>query len=172
MVDLEQLFLEYYDKVFIYIARRINNVHDAEEVTAEIFMKAFAYPFDPRTDKFSAYIYTIAVNVLKEYNHATGMQKRSTIEPEKDLGDINDTLGDLIQSEEYDVLNQAMASLSEKEYEVLYHRYYLEESFSTIGAKLGLKEVYTRKIHQRALGALNAYIDKSHVFDTPTRKQA
>ena len=152
----EQLFDEYYDRIFVYILFRVKNPHDAEDLTADVFMKAFAAPHNPEIAKFSTYVYAIAANVLKNYYRSTAKIRSvfSSEEPDGGFTVEADALDDLITSEEYEGLKQALAALPERQYEVVYRRYYLEQPFKEIGAALGISEDYSKKIHKRALEKL------------------
>jgi DNA-directed RNA polymerase specialized sigma subunit len=44
--------------------------------------------------------------------------------------------------------------LPERQYEVVYRRYYLEQPFREIGEALGISEDNSKKIHRRALEKL------------------
>jgi RNA polymerase sigma-70 factor (ECF subfamily) len=166
-MGFEQLFDEYYDKIFVYINRRINNAYDAEDLTADVFVKAFANPYDPKLSKFSTYIYTIAANALKNYYRSEKNRNRFAYELDEGLPDITDILGGITQNEEYVSLKRALADLPQKQYDVIYHRYFLEESFAKIGTVLDITEVNARKIHQRALNALSGELKK--VFEEVSR---
>jgi len=152
----ERLYDEYYDKIYVYLYRRVNNQHTAEDLTANVFLKAFANPYNPRLAKFSTYIYTIASNVLK--NHYRAISKSNGNISYEDIdGSFSgqtDIAGDLITREEYAQLGAVLAELPERQYAVIYRRYYLEQSFKEIGEDLGVTDTYARKIHERALDAL------------------
>jgi len=152
----ERLFEEYYDKVFVYIARRVNNQSDAEDLTSDVFLKAFAHPYDPRLAKFSTYIYTIAANALKNYYRFAAKRGNMMIlgEADENLSDETDLLGGLITGEEYAELKAALTQLPERQYEVVYRRYYLDESFKKIGAALNTSEPNARKLHFEAIKKL------------------
>ena len=152
----EQLFDEYYDRVFVYIFFRVKNPQDAEDLTAEVFLKAFVNPHNPEIAGFSTYVYAIAANVLKNYYRSTARTRNvfSGEEPGDRFSIVKDALGDLITREEYDGLKKALAALPERQYEVVYRRYYLEQPFREIGAALGISEDNSKKIHKRALEKL------------------
>ena len=146
--NMERLYDEYYDKVYVYIARRVNNRHDAEDLTADVFLKAFANPYNPQIAKFSTYIYTIASNVLKNFYRLSA--NRNIViggDPDDEPPDEIDILGDIITGEEYEELKAALAALHERQYEAVYRRYYLDESFKEIGAAMRVSETNARQLH-------------------------
>ena len=158
--NFERLYDEYYDKIYVYIARRVNNRHDAQDLTADVFLKAFANPYNPQLAQFSAYIYTIASNALKNYYRtAANRAAVSAGELDGDLPDGTDILGDLITGEEYEKLKDALAELPERQYEAVYRRYYLDESFKEIGAAMRVSESNARKLHFVAIKKLKKLLN-------------
>ena len=172
--SFEQLYDEYYDKIYVYIFLRVNNHHDAQDLTADVFLKAFATPYNPNLAKFSTYIYTIAGNVLKNHYRASSKAKEvfAFEEYDENIQDETDILKDLISREEHEELARALATLFERQYEVVYRRYYLEQPFKEIGAALGISEDAAKKLHKRALEALKNILQKERPFSqTSVHKQ-
>ena len=161
-MDFERLYDEYYDKIYVYIARRVNDSHAAEDLTSDVFFKAFANPYNPALAKFSTYIFTIAANTLK--NHYRAAFKIHREELDESFPNGTDLLGDLITCEEYAGLQKALADLPERQYEAVYRRYYLEQPFKTIGAALGVSEDGAKKLHKRALENLKIFLGNSVPF--------
>jgi RNA polymerase sigma-70 factor (ECF subfamily) len=154
---------EYYDKVYVYIYRRVNNPHDAEDLTADVFEKALANPYDPRIARFSTYIYTIAANVLKNHYRSAAVRKIIVPgEPEEDLPYDADLPGGLVTREEYDKLKEAVAGLPPRHYEVVYRRYFLDESYKDIAAALDITETNARKLHFTAVRQLKKILDRGN----------
>lgn len=157
----EKLFEQYYNSVYVYICRRINNVHDAEDLTSDVFLKAYSNPYNSSLAKFSTYIFTIAANTIKNY-YRDSSKKRSFLEsdePDEHLSDDLDIIGDLLKKEECSKLLKALTVLPDKQYNVLYRRYYLNMSFKEIAVDLGITENYASKIHNRALEKLKSFLE-------------
>ena len=161
-MEFERLFNEYYDKIYVYIVRRVNDSHAAEDLTSDVFLKAFANQYNPALAKFSTYIFTIAANTLK--NHYRAALKINREELDEAFPDGTDLLGDLITREEYAGLRKALAALPERQYEAVYRRYYLDRSFKEIGAALGVSEDGAKKLHRRALDSLKKILESSVPF--------
>jgi RNA polymerase sigma-70 factor (ECF subfamily) len=159
--SFERLYDEYYDKVYSYIARRVNNQHDAEDLTAEVFFKAFSNPFDPQIARFSTYVFAIATNTLKNrYRSAAKFIALHSSGPDVELTDDVDALGDLITHEEYRDLASTLAALPDRQYEAVYRRYYLDESFKEIGVAMGVSETNARQLHFQAITKLRECFKK------------
>jgi len=152
-VDFEDLFEEYYDKIYIYIFRRVSSSHDAEDLTADVFIKVFECRLKPLN--IGAYLYATAANTVKNHYRRAAIRKNVVLrEPEHELPDDTDILGDVITFEECAKLQDALTVLPKRDYDVVYHRYYLDESYKEIGEALGITEPGARKIHERALKKL------------------
>ncbi len=149
----EALYDEYYDKVYIYIARRIRDRRGAEDLTADVFLKAFAKPYEPQLAAFSTYIFTIAGNILKNY-YRDAAKRNTAASDALDLPDGSNLLDDLITREEYGELRTALTELPEHQYDVLYRRYYLDEKYKEIGLALGISENNARQLHFEAVKKL------------------
>ena len=160
-MDFEKLFDEYYDKIYVYIFRRVNNSPDAEDLTADVFMKAFAHPYDPKLARFSTYIYTIAMNVLKNYYRRAAKTNVIFFPSELDGGlpSETDLLGGLITREEYAELKNVLSLLPERQYDVVYRRYYLDQSFKEISVAMGVSETNAWRIHTDAIKKLKKLLE-------------
>ena len=157
--QFEALYDEYYDKVFVYIARRVLHFGNAEDLTAEVFFKAFANPYDPRLASFSTYVFTIARNALKNYYRSAAVrQTQAADQASFDLPDDTDLLNELVTQEEYAALQAALTELPERQYDAVYRRYYLEESFRDIGQAMGISENNARQLHFEAVKKLRKYL--------------
>jgi RNA polymerase sigma factor (sigma-70 family) len=64
----------------------------------------------------------------------------------------------LITREEYAGLKTALSMLPERQYEVIYRRYYLEQPYKEIGAAMNVSEDGAKKLHKRALENLKKLI--------------
>lgn len=157
----EALYDEYYDKVYVYIARRVRNRQDAEDLAADVFYKVFTKPYDPNRARFSSYVFTIAANTLKNYYRDSS---RYAIPSEDEFlfehSDGSDFLADLITKDEYFELSCLLANLSERHYDAIYRRYYLDESYREIAEALGITENNARQIHFEALKKLRVALQR------------
>jgi DNA-directed RNA polymerase specialized sigma24 family protein len=75
---------------------------------------------------------------MKNYYRFAENRNRFSDELDEGLPDITDILGDITKNEEYIALKKALADLPQMQYDVIYRRYYLEESFAKIGTVLDI----------------------------------
>lgn len=160
--SFEALYDEYYDKVYVYLARRVRSRQDAEDLAAEVFFKVFAKPYDPERARFSSYVFTIAANMLKNYYRDTA---KCAIPSEDTLlfeqSDGSDLLSDLITKDEYLELSRLLTTLSQRHYDVIYRRYFLDESYREIAEALEVTENNARQIHFEAVKKLRVALQQS-----------
>lgn len=63
-----ELYEHFFDSIFKYIYRRVSDLHTAEDLTEEVFMKAFqSIGSLSKPELFVSWIYTIARNKLTDY---------------------------------------------------------------------------------------------------------
>lgn len=74
----EQIYEEYFDKIYRYIVVRVGNQADAEDLTEEVFLKALESigSFEWRGISIAAWLFRIAHNVVVD--HLRRMSKRQT----------------------------------------------------------------------------------------------
>lgn len=88
----EELYQRYKRPILNYIYRFIGNFAQAEELTQEVFVRAYIniHRFEPRT-KFSSWLYRIAANLSKNFiRHAQYEKKLLPIKKESYAGDEED----------------------------------------------------------------------------------
>ena len=159
--SFEQLYDEYYHKIFVYINCRVHNRPISEDLCADVFLKAFERPYRPELASFSTYVFTIAANVLKNYYRSQAHKNAhdSSTPPDENLPDESDILADIVKGEEYTALKAALATLPPRRYEVVYRRYFLDLSFKEIGQAMDMSEGSARKLHFDAIKNLRNIIE-------------
>ncbi|MCD7867228.1 MAG: sigma-70 family RNA polymerase sigma factor [Clostridiales bacterium] len=67
--DRENLYIEYHPKVQAYIGSRVKNVHDAEDLVSQVFLKVYhnLESFDSRKASVSTWIYKITRNTVTDF---------------------------------------------------------------------------------------------------------
>lgn len=158
LISAEQLYSEYYKKVFGYAYQRLGNRNDAEDLAADVFAKAVEKldRFDPERGSYSTWIFTITKNmVISRYR-----KHRDTEDIEKlAITDDRDAPLDIaISKESSAILVDGLKQMAERDRDIIIARYYGERSFKEIGDMLGMTEANTRVAHGRALKKLKILI--------------
>lgn len=146
--SLYKHFLDKYgQQVFILVVRIISNQEDAEELTQDIFLKAFRHLSSFKADSsFSTWIYRIA------YNTAISATRKKTVETftmdyESIANISNQQINDTLNDEGEDQirkLNCAINKLNSDEKVLIMLFYQEEKSMNEIAQILGLTESNTK----------------------------
>jgi RNA polymerase sigma-70 factor (ECF subfamily) len=151
----------YFALVYAYVARRVRNRDEAEDLTAEVFRKALASlsRFKWRGAPFVAWLFRIASNMiadrskrvakevsLDESGGSAPVSKGADTSQQKDLED----------SERRALLFQLVDELAEDQRRVLVMRFAEEKSIREIAGAIGRSEGAVKQLQFRALENLRA----------------
>ncbi|MFZ2282429.1 MAG: RNA polymerase sigma factor [Lutibacter sp.] len=128
--DYAFLVEKYKHMVFTLTIRIVKNREEAEEVSQDVFVKAYKNLNNFKGEsKFSTWIYKIAyyasLDVLKRNKRQISSENIDVIK-ERDLGNTDDSLKHLYDKERKQIINDALLKLSEDE-RVIITLYYFEE---------------------------------------------
>ncbi|MEL6307150.1 MAG: sigma-70 family RNA polymerase sigma factor [Chloroflexota bacterium] len=145
-VAFQTLYRAYFERVFGYIAYRVGRRQDAEDITADVFMRVLrkVHTFEYRgAGSFAAWIFQIARNQVAQFYRYADRQPDSLIP----LDALPHMQGDnllpdeaLMRKETFARLQGAIASLSERRQEVVTLRFYGGLSNQEIAHVLDLDE--------------------------------
>jgi RNA polymerase sigma-70 factor, ECF subfamily len=154
------LYDRYIQRLYHYFYHRTNNVHDAEDLTAQTFLAALeALPHYRRDGYFAAWLFTIARNKVVDYYRRT---------PKVPLNESmappfqSDLAGEAETSQQRGILLSAIRSLKEDEQELIRLRYVAELSFAEIAKALHKSEGATKKMLYRLLARLKSQMEAGH----------
>ncbi len=155
------LYEQYVKRVFSYVYSRIGNVHDAEDVTAQTFLAAFeSFGKFRQAGHFAPWLFMIARNksmdLFRKTHNATAMDDVDEIAQEEDV------LGNLIHSEQAEVLSKLIQALPEYERELLRLRFLAEMSFPQMARFLKRNEAAVKKSLYRLLARLQSQVEVSN----------
>lgn len=131
--DFERLWAEHAERLFAFLVYRTGDRSLAEDVLADAFEQAYRARarFDRRKASERTWLYTIALNRLRDLQRRRGAEARAYERALAGVASGQDDAGlDAVESR--DVVVRAMAVLSDEEREALSLRY---------GAELSLKEI-------------------------------
>jgi len=152
-----RLYENYYPKVKGYFLARVNDEKKAEDLAAKVFEKALAAlpGFHWQGVPFSAWLFTIARNTLFDTYRAERGKYRVSIEDLPHL-ETRDAGPEEIatQGENYEILEEALFSLPEREKEIVYMKFYEGCTNRAIAKYTGLSETNVGTILYRTLRKL------------------
>ncbi|HTM68855.1 MAG TPA: RNA polymerase sigma factor [Candidatus Binatia bacterium] len=149
------LYDAYVRKIYDYVYYRTHHRETAEDLTADVFLKAYRAigSFDPRKGSFSAWIYRIARN--RVIDHSRSKRDSEDIEDVWDLlrsGD--DPARDAETAERLRQAERHIAALPAGQREVLLLRAWDGLSYAEIAETLGKSEAACKMSFSRAVSAL------------------
>lgn len=149
-INLDELYTEYYQKVFSYIYSRIQNYYEAQDISEDVFVKVVNKidSFDESKSSISTWIFNITKNTLIDY-----YRKRHD---DYELLDNYDYLQEEpeISKTELTDLSLALEKLDEEERTIIVLRYYDGYSLKEIAKKMSLSYGITKLRHNKALDDL------------------
>jgi RNA polymerase sigma-70 factor (ECF subfamily) len=157
------LYERYLDLIFRYVFYRVANREEAEDLTEQVFIKAWESLPHPDREKpirhFKAWIYRIAHNMIVDhhrtkkewlaFNDKTVIGKATNENPESIVA----------IHQENQVLAKAIAGLEPQMQQVLIHRFINGYSHAETADLIGLKENHVRVIQYRALKNLRQILN-------------
>lgn len=152
-----QLYDRYVQRLYHYCYHRTNNVHDAEDLTAQTFLAALeALPHYRQDGHFAAWLFTIARNKVVDYYRRTPNLPLddSTAQPF-----LSDLAGEAEISQQKEGLLRALRALTEEEQELIRLRYAAELPFAEIARSLRKSEDSVKKMMYRLLARLKSQVE-------------
>lgn len=162
----DELMKRYKSKIFAYLLRSVRNYEDAEDITIEVFFKAYRALGDwqPKA-KFSTWLYKIAANLAIDYHRAKARHPVYALDDEEnpeakliatDL--VSNPVKQLEEKERGRIIRQAVDQLSPKQKAVFLLTRYEGFQLKEVGETLGMAEG-TVKIHlHRAIKRLQTLL--------------
>lgn len=158
-IDLakENIYRDYHSKVLGYIRSKINNLQDAEDLAADVFVKVYEKydSFDDTKASVSTWIFTITRNAVIDYFRTS-----------KDYDEVPETIAadtsvedEVCNNDMLDSLAKALRNLEERERDIIVMRYYEGVSLKDIADKMGISYAYVRVLQNKALQALREYLE-------------
>jgi RNA polymerase sigma-70 factor (ECF subfamily) len=150
------IYNRYIDRIYRYICTQVHNIHDAEDLTAQVFMSAWeALPNYEERGLFSAWIFGIARNKVRAFHRKQRgnlpldqIHEQPTNNPDPFARiETNESLTDLME---------IIANLTNEQQELLSLRFGGGLNYRQIGAVVGKSEAAIKMQLSRLLNRLRA----------------
>ena len=152
------LYENYFELVYAYVARRARDRSNAEDLTSEVFHKALANlsRFQWTGAPFAAWLFRIASNLIAD--RAKRLAKEGNVSFDENMltsapGQVQAALEEL---ERQAHTFRMVGKLAEDQRRVLVMRFAEEKSISEIASELGRSEGAVKQLQFRALQTLRA----------------
>ena len=121
--SFNEVIEEYYDIIFRYVLKQVNQIEDAKDLTQEIFIKTYNNygKFDPNRASIKTWIFQIATNHIINYWKSSHYRHRSSIEINIESLSTNDrVLERIIQEEDVRyILHLMEKTLNKKHFKIM-----------------------------------------------------
>ncbi len=148
-----ELYEEHFERIYAFVARRVSNRQQAQDLTSEVFQQALANigRFEWRGAPFAAWLYRIASNAIADHFSRTA-RERSLSQP-AEIG--NDEIEEV---ERRATLFRLVNALPADQRRVIVMRFAEERSIRETAQELGRSEGAIKQLQWRALQKLRAEI--------------
>lgn len=156
------IYEKYYDEIFIYVYKRVDDEYTAAEITSHVFFKCldkldkFKYVGVP----FSAWLYRITINEINQFFRKQKSFPRTVSVKDYQLENLFPEFMSLgPEVDKLSVIPKLLSTLSPKDLQLLELRFFEQKSFKEIGFFLNLTEVNAKVKTYRILKKLQKHAD-------------
>lgn len=148
-----ELYEENFARVYAFIARRVRNRQEAQDLTSHVFARALANigKFEWQGKPFAAWLYRMASNAIADHYHAKSRELQWQ-EPA-----ITDD--EIAIAEQRTMLSRCVDRLPAEQRRVVILRFFEERSIRDVAAQLGKSEGAIKQLQWRALQKLRAELN-------------
>jgi RNA polymerase sigma-70 factor, ECF subfamily len=161
---LERVYLEYKDRVSMYINSRIRSACDAEDLISCVFEEIVrcADAYDSAKSSFSTWIYAITRNTVN--NHLRHVYKTGPFIPYEDVfedkaDDGPDIEDEVIREDQLGQLTQTLKLLPKREQEIIILRFYYDKPSKEVAGLMNLSDENVRYLQNKAVKKLRVLMD-------------
>lgn len=161
--EFAPIYNKYYHDIFIYVNRRIEDMDMVADITSRTFANClsninnFKYMGVP----FSAWLYKIAINEVRQFFRTRKNYPRTVCLSEKDFTEISqETIEESRYEHAQEIVPKLLSQLSEIDLQCIELRFFEKKSFREIGFLLGFTEVNAKIRTYRVLKKLKEIATK------------
>lgn len=152
-----ELYERYLPKIYSYVYYRTGNVHDAEDLTAKVFVRALSHisNYVEKGVPFQAWLYRIAHNLVANWHRDQGRRKIIALDDyvvHTLKSEAPDRLSE--EREERNQLLEAFRRLPEDRQQLVLLKFVERMSNAEIGVIMGRTEGAVKSLYHRTLLAL------------------
>lgn len=167
--SFEELYAAYLPKVYNYVCYRIGRISIAEDLTAEIFERAFTrlYTYRSNQGAFSTWIFTIAHNLVSNHLRAMRRQREVASLDALSMYVANEVSLEQVaeDAEQLHRIQKHMSDLPELQQDVLALKFGSNLSNQEIAATLRLNPNHVGVLLHRGVHALRLALEEDEVIE-------
>lgn len=149
----------HFDRIYTFVARRVRDRGQAEDLTSEVFHKALAHlkSYEWRGTPFGAWLFRIATNAISDQSKRSAREPSFTEDPpEPSRGPEQEAL------EARARLFRLVEKLPSDQRRVVFARFVEQRSIREIAQQLGKSEGAVKQLQFRALEKLRSQLEGAH----------
>ncbi len=152
MDEAEEIYKQYYDKVYRYVRSKVSDPHETEDLAASVFAKVCQNlsGFDGQKASVSTWIYTITRNTVIDYFRKAQLRTQWQDDPVTE----QDPACRLLGSEQLEELAAALEQLGQRERDLVILHYYYNRTLKEIAARMHISYSSVKRLHEKALAML------------------
>ena len=152
---LSKLFEDHFDQIMRYVAARVGNLADAEDIAGEVFVKATESidKYKERGAPIQAWLFRIAHNLVIDYRRRKSKIEFVPIEGMQAEGN-DDVEGDAETNVEFDRVIKALDQLTDDQRQIIELRFLGELTAEEVAEVLDKKGGTVRQVQSVALAKL------------------
>ena len=157
-----ELYNYYFPRVYNYVHYRVADVHVCDDLTSQIFEKIFSRLTYYQSGKasFSAWLFSIARHTITDYYRSQARTHCTSLEITVDLINSEPDPSDIVAfNETQQHLRKALASLTERERDIIALKFWSGTSNRDIARLAGISESNTAVILFRAMRKLRIILE-------------
>ena len=155
--EFAPIYSRYYNEIFIYISRRIDDYDMVADITSKTFTNCLSslHKFKYMGVPFSAWLYKIAINEVRQFFRYKKNFPRTVCLTEDDFTEISqETVDESRYEDAHELVPKLLSQLNENELQCIELRFFEKKSFKEIGFMMGLSEVNAKVRTYRILKKL------------------
>ena len=162
--EFAPIYNRYYDEIFVYISRRVDDLDTVADITSKTFTNCISnlHKFRFMGVPFSAWLYKIAINEVRQFFRQRKNSPRTVCITDTDFKEITQQT---VEESKYDIAHEIvpklLSQLKEKELQCIELRFFEKKSFKEIGFIMGLTEVNAKVRTYRILKKLKEFASKT-----------
>ncbi len=149
-------YQQFFPRVFAYVYGRVRNVHETEDLVADVFERAFLKMDSLRNDEaFSTWLFTIARNIVT--SHARKSGRETVVDPDilRSVVATNVSVeNEVLVREEVAAVVDCLKNFPQREQDIVSLKFDAELANRQIARIMGLSEANVRVILFRTLRKL------------------
>lgn len=161
---LADLFEEYYERIARYIAVRIGNQNDAEELAGDVFVRATEHigSFQWRGVPVQAWLYRIAHNLVVDHLRRNSRRKTAPLDEALHIADSHNPEGEVMHALDREELLEALGQLTEAQRETIALRFFGGMTSAEAAVIMNRSNGAVRELQSSGLKRLRGIIDIKH----------